>query len=158
MSDELIISDGLSNGATWATYRRTDKGALHRVKSPKLPLREHREDAVHDLARWLAERAPVTRQDRVRRAKKLTDRVDAAWRQMREAYQPGVIIARKHAAQDLAAELHPEAWHELQLGLTEPTHPDKPMGVPDIRALAEALGWPGDAEQVLAAYGQGETS
>ncbi len=53
---EFIISDGISGGRTWATYRRRSSGSLQRVKSPALPLRETREEAERDLLCWLARR------------------------------------------------------------------------------------------------------
>ena len=49
----FCISDGVSKGQTWATYRRAPNGSLHRVKSPKLPPRPTREEAEADLRKWL---------------------------------------------------------------------------------------------------------
>ncbi len=50
---EFLVSDGISQGRAWATYRRRLSGSLQRVKSPALPLRPTREEAERDLARWL---------------------------------------------------------------------------------------------------------
>ena len=55
-SIDLIVSDGLSGGRAWATYRRKPNGSLARVKSPRLPLRATREEAEHDLDLWLSNR------------------------------------------------------------------------------------------------------
>ncbi len=57
MTDPIFfVSDGISSGKTWATYRRRKSGALRRVKSPALPQRDTKEEAEQDLARWLQKR------------------------------------------------------------------------------------------------------
>ncbi len=53
MPENLIISDGLTRGRKWGTYRQGPKGDLHRVVSPYLPLRETRQEALGDLRAWL---------------------------------------------------------------------------------------------------------
>ncbi len=140
---EYIVSDGISNGATWATYRRRRNGSLQRVKSPHLPLRATREQAEHDLAVYLAEQAPARRQDRARRAARLFRFAESAMRR-------GEV--------DRAVDRRRDAWRELELGVNEPAHPDLPMPEINIVALASAVGWPDDVERVLDAYGQGEVS
>ncbi len=59
---EYFVSDGISAGATWATYRRRPTGSLQRVKSPALPLRESREEAERDLAAWLEAKQRMSHQ------------------------------------------------------------------------------------------------
>lgn len=52
---ELFVSDGISGGRWWATYRRKPgTGSLQRFKSPALPCRPTREEAERDLAAYLA--------------------------------------------------------------------------------------------------------
>ncbi len=53
MSEQFIVSDGISSGQTWGTYRRKPSGALQRVVSKALPLRSTREEAQADLDAWL---------------------------------------------------------------------------------------------------------
>lgn len=52
----LFVSPGLTNGTTWMTCYQKDNGALRRVKSKFLPLRDCREKAQADLDRWARER------------------------------------------------------------------------------------------------------
>ncbi len=59
---ELFVSDGISGGTSWATYRRGPSGSLQRVKSPALPLRATRQEAEHDLAVWLEAKHPTPHQ------------------------------------------------------------------------------------------------
>ncbi len=150
---EYFVDDGISQGRAWATYRRRPTGSLQRVKSPALPLREDKAQAEHDLAVWLAERAPMNRQARARRARRLLDRAAAADRHAREAVRPGVALPHLHGAEGLRLK----AWHELELGVNEPCHPDQPLGV-NAGELAAQLGWPEGHEAVLAAYGQEENN
>lgn len=56
IDDALLISDGISRGASWGTYRRKGNGSLRRVVSPALPLRPTREEAERDLDAWRAAR------------------------------------------------------------------------------------------------------
>ncbi len=51
-TDELIVSTGIG-GDGWATYRRAKNGSLHRVKSPRLPVRATKREAQEDLYDWL---------------------------------------------------------------------------------------------------------
>jgi ParB/RepB/Spo0J family partition protein len=46
---ELFVSDGISGGRTWGTYRRKPTGSLERVTSSALPLRPTRDRAQRDL-------------------------------------------------------------------------------------------------------------
>jgi hypothetical protein len=55
----FFVSDGISRGRTWATYRRRKSGSLQRVVSPALPLRGTREEAEQDLRKWLERRLGV---------------------------------------------------------------------------------------------------
>ena len=121
--DEYFVSDGISGGRVWATYRRRPNGSLERVKSRRLPLRPTREEAEHDLAAWLAERAPVTRQDR---------HVDEATRErfVRRLAAVGARLAEMEAGQGVAVrdvasrarrarwlcELALRAWNRAVLG------------------------------------------
>jgi hypothetical protein len=50
---QLVISDGISKGKTWGTYRQLPNGSLKRVVSPQLPLRATKSQAEADLATWL---------------------------------------------------------------------------------------------------------
>ena len=46
----VFVSSGISGGAVWMTVRQKKPGAgTHRVKSPRLPLRETPEQAQQDL-------------------------------------------------------------------------------------------------------------
>ncbi len=49
----LFISDGISNGGSWGTYRHKANGSLKRVVSCHLPLRDSKPAAENDLANWL---------------------------------------------------------------------------------------------------------
>ncbi len=52
----LFVSDGISDGRTYATYRRKPSGSLQRVRSPGLPERATRAEAELDLYGWLYDR------------------------------------------------------------------------------------------------------
>lgn len=135
MSKMFIVSDGLSKGTTWATYRQTATGALHRVKSPYLPLRATREEAERDLAVWLYNRAPRKREDRARRAGQLMAQASTALSHARRTRNP---LHQRQLIDD-AYELFVRAWHELELGIAEPAHPDRPMPFVGIDSLGHAL-------------------
>ena len=45
----LFVSDGISNGRSWFTCYRKSTGSRARYKSPRLPERALRRDAVRDL-------------------------------------------------------------------------------------------------------------
>jgi hypothetical protein len=53
--EEWFISDGSSQGKTWATYRHRG-GRPRRVTSPSLPTRPTRFEAERDLAVYLCQR------------------------------------------------------------------------------------------------------
>jgi len=53
---EYFVSDGISNGLTWGTYRRKRNGSLQRVVTRALPLRLTKQEAERDLAAWLEKR------------------------------------------------------------------------------------------------------
>jgi ParB/RepB/Spo0J family partition protein len=48
----LFVSDGISQGKSWATYWRKASGSLARLRSPNLPERVTREEAQDDLDTW----------------------------------------------------------------------------------------------------------
>lgn len=52
--NNLLVSDGISNGKTWATYQRKPSGSLRRVCSKHLPLRNSRDEAEKDLKVYIA--------------------------------------------------------------------------------------------------------
>lgn len=52
----LFVSDGISGGRQWGTFRRKPSGSLQRVKSPMLPMRTSRARAQVDLDAWAASR------------------------------------------------------------------------------------------------------
>ena len=58
--ETLLVTAGISGGGCWFTARRGHSGALHRVKSPYLPLRDTRADAQVDLDAY-AERHKLER-------------------------------------------------------------------------------------------------
>lgn len=54
----LFVSDGISRGRSWGTYRRSKTGSLERVHSRnRLQDRDTREEAEADLRRYLEEMA-----------------------------------------------------------------------------------------------------
>ena len=83
----MFVSDGISNGRWWATFRRTGTGSLARVVNRWLPERDTREEAEADLRRYLEEFAYRGRSRPAREAGKkaltehgwLNDAVEGTW-------------------------------------------------------------------------------
>jgi len=56
----IFVSDGISDGRHWGTFHRKPSGALARIKSKFLPMRDIREDAQADLDRYaIARKYPI---------------------------------------------------------------------------------------------------
>jgi hypothetical protein len=55
----LFVHDGISGGRWWATYWRPKAWTLRRLKSPKLPLRRTRAEALSDLNQYAADNGLV---------------------------------------------------------------------------------------------------
>jgi hypothetical protein len=56
--ERYFVSRGIgADSGPWMTFTRRESGALRRVSSPRLPMRETREEAELDLDRWLAQKA-----------------------------------------------------------------------------------------------------
>ncbi len=51
----LSINDGLSNGKTWGTYETKANGALRRIVSRRLPLRDNIKTAWEDFHWWVGD-------------------------------------------------------------------------------------------------------
>ena len=55
MGKLVVVSSGISGGETFMACRVRKSGALHRIKSKKLPLRNTRKAAQEDLDRYAEE-------------------------------------------------------------------------------------------------------
>ncbi len=134
---EYIVSDGISQGRWWTTFRRQPNGSLRRVRSAALPERPTREEAEHDLACWLYDRAPMTREHRQRRARIAATR---GWKAIEHA--PMRPRREQVVREETGRRLLRQAWAELVAGAEEPMDPERrwyPLPV-DMPRLARAVG------------------